>query len=262
MGGLARPSVITTGRSRSRRGPTEPAKVVLFDMDDTIFDHSLTCRDALGRLRATHPSLRGRPLDELSREYGRLLGATHSDVMLGRRTSDEVRTDRFERLAVWTGHPVDRAHAEELSREYRSYYQQLRRPVDGAPEFVRSLRGRARVGVVTNHTVAEQEEKLVFLALETDVDFLVTSEEVGAAKPDPSIFRAALDRACVSSAEAVMVGDGWETDIVGARAAGIAAVWFNRFRARPPAGDLVPQFTSFRAVRRLERLLELPRRPH
>jgi HAD superfamily hydrolase (TIGR01549 family) len=243
------------GRSGARVRAGAAPRAVLFDMDDTIFDHSLTCRDALGRVRAEYDVFRDRPLDALWREYGRLLNATHTDVMLGRRTSEEVRAERFRRLARWAGHPVPPTQAVELSRRYREHYQQLRRPVPGAPEAVRRWHDRAQVGVVTNNTVAEQVEKIAFLGLGSAIDFLVTSEEVGVAKPDPRIFRAALDRAGVAPGESVMVGDSWASDIAGARATGLRALWFNRFVEASPDPAGVPEFRSFRAPRRFDRLV-------
>jgi putative hydrolase of the HAD superfamily len=224
-------------------------------MDDTIFDHSLTCRSALGALRHESETFRGCSLGRLWEEYGRLLEDTHTDVMLGRRTSDEVRTERFMSLAAWCDHPVDRKTAAAFSRRYRAHYQRLRRPVRGAPEFVRRLKGRTQIGIVTNNTVAEQVRKLAFLGLERTVDFLVTSEEIGAAKPNVEIFRAALERGDASPDEAVMVGDRWDGDVTGARDAGIRAVWFNRFHRPRPAPVAVPEFASYRAPRRLEWLL-------
>ncbi len=169
-----------------------------------------------------------------------------------------VRAERFQVLAAWSGHPIDPATAAGLSQTYRQHYQRLRRPVPGAPEAIRRLKGRTRLGVVTNNTVAEQAEKLGFLGLDRVVDFLLTSEEVGVAKPDPAIFRVALDRAGVAPEEAVMVGDSWGSDVVGARAAGIRALWFNRFRVPRPDSIAVPEFTTFRAPARLERLLSAP----
>jgi putative hydrolase of the HAD superfamily len=62
-------------------------------------------------------------------------------------------------------------------------------------------------------------------------------------KPDPRIFEIALARAGVGPAEAVMVGDSWENDIQGARAAGVRAVWFNRNDAAV-ADPAVPAITS------------------
>jgi HAD superfamily hydrolase (TIGR01509 family) len=240
---------------RRTSNPSTLPKVVLFDMDDTVFDHSLTCRDALAALRRETGHFRARSLVETWREYDRLLDLTHTDVMLGRRTSDDVRTERFLRLAEWAGRPVDAPTAREFSRTYRAHYQRLRRPVPGAPEILQRLRGRTRLGIVTNNTRREQEEKLEYLGLTRSVDFLVTSEEVGVAKPDPAIFRVALERAEARPAEAVMIGDSWGSDVLGARAAGIPAVWFNRFRKPRPEAVEVPEFTTFRASRRFQQLL-------
>jgi putative hydrolase of the HAD superfamily len=56
------------------------------------------------------------------------------------------------------------------------------------------------------------------------VNDVIDSTRVGAAKPDPRIFAVALKRAGVAAAEAVHVGDMLSTDVAGARAAGITPV--------------------------------------
>jgi HAD superfamily hydrolase (TIGR01509 family) len=67
------------------------------------------------------------------------------------------------------------------------------------------------------------------------VDDVVTSAEAGAAKPDPAPFRAGLEAAGVSAAEAVHVGDSRENDVAGAAAAGIRALLVDRDGGR---GDI------------------------
>ena len=62
------------------------------------------------------------------------------------------------------------------------------------------------------------------------------SAELGAAKPDPAIFRAALERLGAAAEDAVHVGDSVEHDVAGARAAGLEAILVARNGARPPAG--------------------------
>jgi HAD superfamily hydrolase (TIGR01549 family) len=246
------------GARAHRTGPPRTGKLpplVLFDLDDTIFDHSMTCRAALVALRQEQPFLRRTPIDEQWRTYAELLSSTHVRVMLGSRSIEDARRERFERLAKRAGRSVSKVEAEALSQSYRAHYQRLRRPVPGAPEFLRQLRGRARIGIVSNNTRAEQTEKLAFLGLGEVVDDLVTSAELGIAKPDPAIFRVALEHAGAGPSDAVMVGDVWESDVLGARAAGIRPVWFNRFRIPRPARWAVDEFASFRPPRRLDRLL-------
>ncbi len=60
------------------------------------------------------------------------------------------------------------------------------------------------------------------------LDGVVTSAAVGARKPDPAIFAAALELAGCDPAEALHVGDTPEEDLAGARAAGIEAVLIDR----------------------------------
>ena len=67
------------------------------------------------------------------------------------------------------------------------------------------------------------------------VDGVVTSADVGAAKPDPALFHRALELAGVPAAGAVHVGDSVENDVEGARAAGIRALMLVR-QGDPPAG--------------------------
>jgi HAD superfamily hydrolase (TIGR01549 family) len=61
-----------------------------------------------------------------------------------------------------------------------------------------------------------------------DVDAAVSSRAHGKTKPDPSIFRAALDLLAVSAGEAAMVGDSLEDDVEGARAVGMRAFLLDR----------------------------------
>lgn len=185
-----------------------------------------------------------------------MLGTKYLDVVAGRLTSGASRAERFRRVSVWTGRRVGDAEAERLADEYQARTARLGRPVGGAPEAVRRLGNRSQIGIVTNNTVAEQEAKLRLLGLDRTIDHLVTSEMVGVAKPSPENFHTALRQAGVAPNDAVMVGDSWASDLVGARAARIPAVWFNRFPLTRPSGPAAPEFAAFRPRRDLDALLE------
>jgi len=57
--------------------------------------------------------------------------------------------------------------------------------------------------------------------------FVLSSSDVGCAKPDPEIFRIALERLGTRAADTLFVGDSWENDVVGASEAGMEAVWIS-----------------------------------
>jgi putative hydrolase of the HAD superfamily len=104
---------------------------------------------------------------------------------------------------------------------------------DAAPALA-ELRARGLALVVVSNWDCSLPEVLARVGLRESVDAVVTSAAVGAAKPDPRIFAAALGAAACDAAEAVHVGDSREHDVAGARAAGIDA----RLLARAGGGDL------------------------
>jgi putative hydrolase of the HAD superfamily len=100
--------------------------------------------------------------------------------------------------------------------------------------LLEALHGQVLTGIVTNNVAAEQRQKIAACGFGPLLDAVVISEEAGVTKPDPRIFRLALDALGCEAGETVMIGDAWGTDIEGARAAGISPVWFNRFGAASP----------------------------
>jgi putative hydrolase of the HAD superfamily len=80
-----------------------------------------------------------------------------------------------------------------------------------------------RLGVVSNSD-GRVEQALQAAGLRNYFDVVIDSALVGVEKPDPRIFYAALDALGVAPNEALYVGDLYEIDVVGARAAGMHAV--------------------------------------
>jgi HAD superfamily hydrolase (TIGR01549 family) len=207
---------------------------VLFDLDDTLFDHAHCARTALDVIRGAHGCFSGIDLDELNRSHSTILEALHGDVAVGRVSLDLARTERFRRLFRTAGVDADEALSSATAAAYREAYLNARRAVEGAADLLHVLHSRARIAVVTNNLVAEQREKLRHCGLDRYVDVLMASEEAGVSKPDPLIFELTLDRLECRADEAVMVGDSWANDVMGAQAAGIRAIWFDPAGMPPP----------------------------
>ncbi len=81
-----------------------------------------------------------------------------------------------------------------------------------------------------------------------DVDVALSSGSHGKVKPDPSIFRAALNRLGVLAEEAAMVGDSPEDDIEGARALGMRAFLVDRDDRFPAYDDRLPDLRALPAA--------------
>jgi putative hydrolase of the HAD superfamily len=98
---------------------------------------------------------------------------------------------------------------------------------DVVPALTNLKRRGVLVGLISNlnHDLDSYCESL---GLTRHVDFAVTSFEAGAEKPHPPIFLAALERAAAGAHEAIHVGDQYQSDVVGARTAGINPILLDR----------------------------------
>lgn len=212
-------------------------RAVLFDLDDTLFDHRGCSRDALEAVQRCHDSLGAMALGELEQVHSRLLEQLHGDVMMGRVPLDEARLERFRRLLGHAGGAPSEGLVALAAATYRDRYREVRRAVGGAGELLAALSDRVRVGIVSNNLFAEQMDKLRVCGLDAFVHALVVSELAGVSKPDPAIFAGALERLQCGPDEAVMVGDSLTADIAGAREAGIRPIWFNPLGLPAPDGE-------------------------
>lgn len=123
------------------------------------------------------------------------------------------------------------------------------------PEVLSALRGRFRLGIISNGPSDLQRYKLRLFELERNFDPIVISGEVGVAKPSVEIFRYALERAQVSAGEALYVGDSPVYDIAGAKGAGMMMAWVNRNGL--PTGNLeMKPDVMVRDLRELVRIFE------
>lgn len=80
------------------------------------------------------------------------------------------------------------------------------------------------------------------------VDGVVTSAEVGAAKPDPRVFERALGVAGAEPAEALHAGDRLDTDVEGAAAAGVRGVLVQRDGQSPSGVEAVASLRELAAL--------------
>lgn len=137
----------------------------------------------------------------------------------------------------------------ELMRRGRG--SELKLYDDALPVLDRLLYRGAITGLVSNMG-PRLPAILENLGLDGRLQVVTYSGEAGASKPDPRIFRVAMERAGVAAAEAWFIGDQYENDVVGARGAGLLPALLDRH-------DLFPEVEDCQRIRSLtevERLLD------
>ena len=83
------------------------------------------------------------------------------------------------------------------------------------------------LGMISN-IERDMNAALTKLGLASKLDVVVTSQDAGFAKPQPEIFRYAMQQAKVQPAEAVYVGDQYQVDVIGSNNAGMRGILLDR----------------------------------
>ncbi|MDP6822817.1 MAG: HAD family hydrolase [Dehalococcoidia bacterium] len=230
---------------------TSPIRAVFFDLYDTLIGFDPPREVIQGRAMGA--------FDLTADKNGIDAGYALADALMAEQTAQAPLSTltpgaqldffaRYEQLVLrGAGHEVDLSTAGEVWKEVRrqEYGFALYDDVLSVLEMLRST--GYIVGVVTNMS-RPGEDVAESMGFHGNVDFTLSSMDVGASKPDPRMFRAALTRAGVEPGEAVHVGDQLETDIDGARAVGINPILIDRHAAS----------TDYDACPRITTLEELP----
>jgi HAD superfamily hydrolase (TIGR01549 family) len=220
-------------------------RAVLFDLDDTLFDHKHSRLCGLAALQIKFPKLQAVPLEELEREHEKLLSLDYHLVLDGKISMLDGTATRIKKLYLSYVQGFSEQEAKEAGDLYNSVYMKNRQSVPGSVELLKYVKQSAKVGVVTNGLVNAQIEKLKICQIDEFIDFMVTSEEVGLKKPSKGIFRNALRMADATPSEALFVGDSWDSDILPAYSLGMKTVWLNRYRLTCPNPKITIEVQSY-----------------
>lgn len=94
-------------------------------------------------------------------------------------------------------------------------------------EVLNAVRGRYKLGIITNGYSTVQREKIKAVNIENYFDDIIVSGEEKFEKPDSRIFLLSCEHLGVTPQEAVYIGDYYPNDIVGAVGAKLTPIWIN-----------------------------------
>ena len=203
-------------------------KAILFDNDDTLMDFQAGNRIAVNRLM---DELGYRDPDRYA-QYEQVNLECWAALEKGLMNQRQLRLARFTRF--FDRYPVegDPKRAAERFVELLGEQSLL---LPHAEDVVRQIAATLPVLIVTNGITDVQKRRLARSPLSGIVSGMVISEALGVSKPRPEIFLKALEPLGVGPRDALMIGDGVNSDIRGANNAGIDACWYN------PGGKTLPE---------------------
>lgn len=154
-------------------------------------------------------------------ECYRFSGETYPRRMRGELTS---MADNFAEIARLAGQPASPAAVTRAEQLFERFTRESLEPVDGALDLLEWLAERGMcLGLVTNCApdVPKLWDQLAFAKY---FGYCAFSCQVGAGKPEPAIYRAALDALGLRPEETLYVGDGSDEELSGAARCGLQPV--------------------------------------
>ena len=145
-------------------------------------------------------------------------------------------TEYERRLLAAAGYEVPPEHARRIWERVRSTSKELALYEDALPALRELRKAGLALGVISNMG-PELETFVAHLGLADYVEVWVSSAEAGVTKPHAAIFRAGLRKAGVQPGETLFVGDSYESDILGARNAGMHGLLLLRSADATPPSD-------------------------
>jgi len=238
-----------------------PVQALFFDLDETLLDGSgrqeaivRTCRS----IASAQPGLDAHRLLEANGKVWQGYWPEVADEWtLGVLDGANVSLEVWRRTLRACGCNDD--SMARLGREtYSQYRRETLRLFDDVRKLISLLQPRFSLALVTNGASDTQRENLRVLDIEHRFGAVVISGEVGVAKPDARIFRFALHELGVEPENVWHVGDDLNTDVAGAKAASLTAVWLNRGGDPWKEGAPKPDY-EIRSLRDLPALLSAAR---
>ena len=141
-----------------------------------------------------------------------------------------VRLEAFKRTLEDTGNPDDTlaAHLNQLYLKHRFEDIEL---YDDVLPVLQKLREKYTLGLLSNGNSYPER-----CGLEGIFEFVIFSQDYEVEKPDPYLFRVAVEKAGCLEEQMLHVGDSLQDDVIGANNSGVHSVWLNREKAGNTSG--------------------------
>ena len=204
-------------------------EAISFDIDGTIWDFVGTMRSSLAKA-----------LHELGRRDPEAAALIDVDTMVETRdrvhvmmrdvTPDlvEIRKASFRQALLDVGRPDD-ALAKRLADVYFESRWAPSTLFDDVRPAIEALAPRYRLGVISNGNSYPER-----FGLGSYFSFVAYAQDCGGIqKPDPRLYRVAIDEAGCLPSEMLHVGDSLRSDVGGGNDAGVWTAWVNRDGAEP-----------------------------
>lgn len=207
-------------------------KNFLFDLDQTLLDFHASERKAL-EIVVTKNGLKF--TDEVYDHFKAKNKSLWLELEKGTINRTELFTIRFNDIFDFCEGDSTGLDPLEVNADFIRTMSVNGVPMPGAMEFVKKVRDEipdARIYIASNGATINAQGRMASTGLDKFIEYLFISEDMGVNKPAPEFYDICFEKIGEPKDTCIMIGDSLSSDMLGAKNAGIASVWFM------PSGDV------------------------
>lgn len=198
-------------------------KAILIDVDNTLFDFEASAMMALEKsAERYHINLPDNILSIFIKHNNELWNEIENKSL----TFPELQRLRFDR--IFKEAHIENIDGYEFELTFDEVFEDCSAKIDGAREMLSYLSEKYTLAIASNASRGQQTKRLESTDFIKYFDYVFTSEELKAAKPDALFYKMIIDSIGIKAEDALMLGDSLKADIIGAKKAGLSTMWFNR----------------------------------
>ena len=205
-------------------------KHIFFDLDNTLWDFNTNSKKTFVKiLKLNNVDI---SIDDFMDVYLPINDHYWKLYREEKVSLEKLRFERFSKTFSRLGYKVSDGKISSLIQDYIKYLSTYNNLIEGARELLDSLHSIYKLHVITNGHRDIQLKKIEQAGLTPFFQNIITSDDVGVKKPNPKIFRYALDISNALPEESLMIGDDYEADIIGAKNVGFKTCFVKYKKSR------------------------------
>lgn len=199
---------------------------LFFDFDNTLWDFATNSKLAMEQtIKENELTTRLPSFEAYFDVYEKINHSLWADYHKKQISKSELIVERFSQSLGQFG--ISNLNWQELNQHYLKNMAQQTSLFPSTIETLTELRNRGYfMYIITNGFKEVQYKKLKNCGMDVFFRKMFVSEELQTTKPSREIFEYALKSVNAAKKKSIMIGDSWDTDIVGAMNFGIDQIMF------------------------------------
>ncbi|WJE53501.1 HAD family hydrolase [Bacillus cereus] len=203
--------------------------MIFFDVDGTLLDYDYAEKQGIIDFFHAHKEFSHLEQKTLIELWNRISSEYFQLFLDGSLSFQEQKQKRMKRIFEEVNLNIFNEEADQKFKLYLQHFQRNWTIYNDAIRCLEVLKNQGfELGIISNGDYDQQVHKLKQIGINHYFSHVITSSQVGVAKPDPKIFKEAAMRINQDIKECYYVGDRLDTDAFGSKGAGMTGIWINR----------------------------------